>query len=309
MAPPPPPKSATTSTLCPPPPARPLSNTVVPPPPSILRSDPKAPTVSSDPAVDNPMEAPQAPPPLQGGSMWARDLAIVHDVFGPPERNNPQKKYKHNSNDTCELLKMVHNIPEDFASVGGWMKLHMSLVGKDKSELHYRNFFKTMAAEPILKLIGGYGNVGSCHPDLYTFGPGWIMGYHQAHFTARSTKLNSRLNGYNPTVIPFNLGVPLPTWGQYDGSWYCPLCKKEHDQDSTIWVNPDAGGTEKEPWPTTHRGKALKHKTNCNIRTYSEWMNYRERPSAKPWYVNVNADVATKLYWHGTNLSTKPLQM
>ena len=230
------------------------------------------PLVSSAPAVDNPMEAPQAPPPLpmepnsEGGSMWASALAIVIKVFGPFDfyRNDPENRYEHNSIATGELLRRVHDIPEDFASVGGWMKLHMSLVGREKSDLHYFNFFQTMAAEPILKLIGGLPNVGSCHPELYTFGPGWCMGFHQAHFTVRSTKLNSRLKGYNPTVVPFNLAVPLPTWGQYAGSWYCPLCKKEHDQDRTIWVNPDAGGTEEEPWSTTHRGKALKHKNNCN---------------------------------------------
>ena len=125
--------------------------------------------------------------------------------------------------------------------------------------------FKTMAAEPILKLIGGMENIGSCHPDLYTFGPGWCMSYHQAHFTVRSTRLNSRLKGYNPTVVPYNLGVPLPTWGDYAGTWYCPLCKKEHDQDRTTWVNPDSGGTEEEPWSTTHRGKALKHRRNCQV--------------------------------------------
>ena len=89
------------------------------------------PILSSAPAVDNPMEAPQAPLPLpmerfcraEGGSMWASALAIVIHVFGPFDfyRNDPENRYEHNSLATKELLRRVHDIPEDFASVGVWM--------------------------------------------------------------------------------------------------------------------------------------------------------------------------------------------
>ena len=79
-------------------------------------------------------------------AMMASEMTIVTQVFSQNE-DDPDHVIVHNVDAAETLMKMVHDIPEDFETVGGWQRLHMSLVGKEKSEIHYLNFFKTMAMQ------------------------------------------------------------------------------------------------------------------------------------------------------------------